>query len=539
MCQTAAPLQVKGSPADLFHRVYMAGLVALLQSLAQQYASHTISATAGFSSLALWRNRAHSVLSLTTRANTGVCSAADFSRRPAELARIFYNVVLGQLLSPENTGHPSTLVAHCHFRPGHSTPLHPVILYPTNKHMHASVDPLIPRVTAPFGAGYADLALALGGLAIGTGEFASMSILPVVADDLGTTLPQMSHMISAYALGVVVGAPLITIFLARMPRRLMLICLMLMFAGGNLLSAIAPNYGLLVVARFVAGIPHGAYFGVAALVAAALAEPDKRGQAVARVLMGLTVANIFGVPLATYIGQTLGWRSAFLLVAALGLLTMLMVRIFVPMVAAGDSSPRRELGVFRRLQVWLTLLMVAIGFGGMFAVYTFITPTLLEITKVSPLVISILLAIIGVGMTLGNLIGGWLADRSRLWTIFGVLLWNVAALAAFTYTSSNVWLTAINLFAIGAGIAVAPAVQTRLMDVAGDAQTVAAALNHSAFNIANALGAWAGGIAIAMGMGLRSTGWVGAMLACGGIVVLGISVLVENRSRNVGGAQPA
>ncbi|MGK5060625.1 MFS transporter [Janthinobacterium sp. LB2P49] len=405
--------------------------------------------------------------------------------------------------------------------------------------MHASVDPLIPRVTAPFGAAYADLALAIGGLAIGTGEFASMSILPVVADDLGTTLPQMSHMISAYALGVVIGAPLITIFLARMPRRLMLICLMLMFAGGNLLSAIAPNYGLLVVARFVAGIPHGAYFGVAALVAAALAEPDKRGQAVARVLMGLTVANIFGVPLATYIGQTLGWRSAFLLVAALGLLTMLMVRIFVPMVAAGDSSPRRELGVFRRLQVWLTLLMVAIGFGGMFAVYTFITPTLLEITKVSPLVISILLAIIGVGMTVGNLIGGWLADRSRLWTIFGVLLWNVAALAAFTYTSSNVWLTAINLFAIGAGIAVAPAVQTRLMDVAGDAQTVAAALNHSAFNIANALGAWAGGIAIAMGMGLRSTGWVGAMLACGGIVVLGISVLVENRSRNLGGAQPA
>jgi DHA1 family inner membrane transport protein len=366
-----------------------------------------------------------------------------------------------------------------------------------------------------------------------------MSILPVVANDLGTTLPEMSHMISAYALGVVVGAPLITIFLARMPRRLMLICLMLMFAGGNLLSAIAPNYGLLVVARFVAGIPHGAFFGVAALVAAAMAEPDRRGQAVARVLMGLTVANIFGVPLATYIGQTMGWRPAFLLVAALGLLTMLMMRIFVPKVAAGDSSPRRELGVFRRLQVWLTLLMVAIGFGGMFAVYTFITPTLTEITKVSPLVISILLAVIGIGMTIGNMIGGWLADRSRLWTIFGVLVWNVVALIAFSYTTTNVWLTAINLFAIGAGIAVAPAVQTRLMDVAGDAQTVAAALNHSAFNIANALGAYAGGIAIAMGAGLQSTGWVGALLACGGIVVLGISVMVENRSRNLAGVQPA
>ena len=394
-----------------------------------------------------------------------------------------------------------------------------------------------PRPAAP--VGLVHFALAVGGFAIGTTEFATMSLLPYFAKDLHISEPTAGHVISTYALGVVVGAPLITIFLARMPRRLMLICLMLMFAGGNLLSAIAPNYGLLVVARFVAGIPHGAFFGVAALVAAAMAEPDRRGQAVARVLMGLTVANIFGVPLATYIGQTMGWRPAFLLVAALGLLTMLMMRIFVPKVAAGDSSPRRELGVFRRLQVWLTLLMVAIGFGGMFAVYTFITPTLTEITKVSPLVISILLAVIGIGMTVGNMVGGWLADRSRLWTIFGVLVWNVVALIAFSYTTTNVWLTAINLFAIGAGIAVAPAVQTRLMDVAGDAQTVAAALNHSAFNIANALGAYAGGIAIAMGAGLQSTGWVGALLACGGIVVLGISVLVENRSRNLAGVQPA
>lgn len=449
------------------------------------------------------------MLSITSRCISIYVQRSIFKHGPARKGPIFYNIA--------------------------SFP--PFTFSLPHKNMHSSADQFIPRVTAPFGAGYADLALAIGGLAIGTGEFASMSILPVVADDLGTTLPQMSHMISAYALGVVVGAPLITIFLARMPRRLMLVCLMMMFAVGNLLSAIAPSYGMLIVARFVAGIPHGAFFGVAALVAAAMAEPDRRGQAVARVLMGLTVANIFGVPLATYIGQTLGWRAAFLLVAALGLLTMLMMRIFVPKVPAGNASPRRELGVFRRLQVWLTLLMVAVGFGGMFAVYTFITPTLLEVTKVTPLVVSLLLAVIGIGMTVGNMIGGWLADRSRLWTIFGVLVWNVAALTAFSFTTTNVWLTAINLFAIGAGIAVAPAVQTRLMDVAGDAQTVAAALNHSAFNIANALGAWAGGIAIAMGMGLHSTGWVGALLACGGIVVLGISVLVENRSAS--GVQPA
>jgi DHA1 family inner membrane transport protein len=183
--------------------------------------------------------------------------------------------------------------------------------------------------------------------------------------------------------------------------------------------------------------------------------------------------------------------------------------------------------------------MVAIGFGGMFSVYTYITPTLLEITKVTPWVISILLALIGIGMTIGNLIGGWLADRSRIWTIFGVLIWNALALAAFSYTSSNVWLAGINLFAIGAGIAVCPAVQTRLMDVAGDAQTVAAALNHSAFNIANAIGAWAGGMAIAMGWGLRATGWVGAILALGGIVVLAVSVAVERRDGGLGNAVPA
>lgn len=405
--------------------------------------------------------------------------------------------------------------------------------------MHTPVDSLSERVSAPYGAGLADLALAIGGLAIGTGEFASMSILPVVAGDIGASLPEMGHMISAYALGVVIGAPLITIFLARMPRRKMLILLMLMFAAGNLLSAMAPNYGMLLLARFAAGIPHGAFFGVAALVAAAMAAPEKRGQAVARIMMGLTVANIIGVPMATWLGQSLGWRAAFLAVGALGLLTMLMVRIYVPQIAAGNASPRRELGVFRRLQVWLTLLLVAIGFGGMFAVYTFITPTLLEITKVSPWLVGPMLALIGVGMTLGNYVGGWMADRSRLWTIFGMLIWNAIALAAFAYTSTNMWATAVNLFAIGCGIAICPAVQTRLMDVAGDAQTVAAALNHSAFNIANAIGAWTGGLAIAMGYGLRSTGTVGAILAIGGLLVLAISVTVERRDRSFGGALPA
>ncbi|AVR96085.1 MFS transporter [Pseudoduganella armeniaca] len=394
-------------------------------------------------------------------------------------------------------------------------------------------DPLLPTtlptIIAPRGAGLAELALAVGGLAIGTGEFASMSILPLVAHDLGTSLPAMGHMISAYALGVVVGAPLITIFLARMPRRLMLVCLMLMFAAGNFLGALAPTPGLLIAARFVAGIPHGAYFGVAALVAAALVTADKRAQAVSRVMLGLTVANIVGVPLATWLGQVLGWRSAFVIVGVLGLLTAALVTVFLPHIAAGNASPRGELGVFRRLQVWLTLLMVAIGFGGLFALYTYVTPTLQQITHASPLAIAVLLGLMGVGMTVGNLAGGWLADRSRTATICGVLVWNAAALACFSWTSAHLWLAGLNLFLIGTGIAVVPAVQTRLMDVAGDAQTVAAALNHSAFNIANALGAWVGGLAIAGGLGLTSTGPVGAVLALGGIAVLAVSLALERR----------
>ena len=387
-----------------------------------------------------------------------------------------------------------------------------------------------PLITAPHGAAMANLALAIGGLAIGTGEFASMTILPVVAGDLHTSLPDMGHMISAYALGVVFGAPLIAIFLARMPRKAMLMLLMSLYAVGNLLSAAAPGYNGLLLARFIAGIPHGAYFGVAALVAAAMAVPEKRAQAVSRVLLGLTIANIFGVPLATWLSQGFGWRSAFVVVGVLGVTTALMVGRYVPFMAAGDASPQRELGVFRSLQVWVTLLMVSIGFGGLFAIYTYVTPTLLEVTKVSPAMLPVLLGLMGVGMTVGNLVGGWLADRSRLWTIFGGLVWNVLALSAFYYSSAHLWTVALNLFAIGCGIAVCPAVQTRLMDVAGDAQTVAAALNHSAFNCANAAGAWCGGLAIAHGMSLQSTGPVGALLAMGGLAVLGVSVWLERRS---------
>ncbi|MHB8283600.1 MAG: MFS transporter [Caulobacteraceae bacterium] len=377
----------------------------------------------------------------------------------------------------------------------------------------------------------AEFALGVGGLALGTGEFASMGLLPYVAKGVHVSIPQMGHMISAYALGVVIGAPLITILLAKAPRRVMLIGLMVFFALGNLMSALAPTYGLMIAARFMAGLPHGAYFGVASLTAASLVPENRRAQAVGRVMLGLSVANVIGVPLATGLGQALGWRAAFVAVAGLGLLTAALVRLYTPMVAVADGAgAQRELGAFRRPQVWLTLGVVGVGFGGMFAIYSYITPTLTHVTGLPASAVPLLLSVIGLGMIAGSLIGGWFADRSLIGTIFGVLIWNALVLGGFMLAAHNVWAVTADLFLMGTGIAVVPALQTRLMDVAGDAQTVAAALNHSAFNIANAVGAWLGGLAIAAGLGWASTGGVGACLAFGGIVLMAVAVAVERRS---------
>ncbi len=389
-------------------------------------------------------------------------------------------------------------------------------------------------ISAPFGAGWAQVALAVGGLAIGTGEFASMGILPSVATDVGVSIPEAGHMISSYALGVVFGAPAITVALAKAPRRGLLVGLMAVFAVGNILSALATSYHGVVAARFIAGLPHGAYFGVAMLTAASLVPPHRRAQAAGNVLLGLSIANVVGVPFATWLGQTFGWRATFLAVAALALLTAAMVRAFTPVIIpAAGAGARRELGAFRLPQVWLTLGVAAIGFGGMFAVYSYVTPTLTEVTGVSLGMVPPMLSVLGLGMIVGNVIGGWLADRALKATLIGALVWNGVVLGAFAFTSGSAWLAAINLFLIGGCIAIGPALQTRLMDVAGEAQTLAAALNHSAFNMANALGAWLGGVAIAIGFGWTSPGIVGAALAAAGLVVLLISFRLEARERGV------
>lgn len=373
-------------------------------------------------------------------------------------------------------------------------------------------------------------ALAVGAFAIGTTEFASMSLLPFFARDLGIDAPTAGHAISAYALGVVTGAPVIAAFGARLPRRTLLIGLMVMFAIANALSAVSPNYYWLLLFRFLSGLPHGAYFGVAALVAANLVPFEKRTLAIAKVMSGLTVATVIGVPVANWMGQVLGWRSGFFVVAALAVATVTLVALYAPR-DAGDpkASPMRELTALGKSQVWLTLLTGAVGFGGMFAVYTYVASTMIEVTHVSETYVPLILVIFGIGLTLGNLVAAWAADRARNRTVIGVLLWSAVSLALFPLMAGNIWTLSLDIFLIGIGGGLGTPLQARLIDVAGEAQTLAAALHHSAFNFANALGPWLGGLSIAAGYGLVSTGWIGSGLALAGMLVFLVAIALERR----------
>ncbi len=375
------------------------------------------------------------------------------------------------------------------------------------------------------------LALGIGGFSIGTGEFVIMGLLPEVARDIAVSIPQAGHVISAYALGVVVGAPVLAVLAAGWPRRVLLVALMAFYALGNLASALAPGYGSLNLLRLVTGLPHGTYFGVAALVAAALAPPGRRAQAVGLVMLGLTSATLVGVPIAAALGQAFGWRAAFVFVGAVAVVAAVMVQRWLPdLPAPAGASPWRELGALRRGQVWLTLGIGAIGFGGMFAVFSYIKPTLTEVAGLPVAGVPFVLALFGLGMVAGNLIGSRLADRALMPTIGRLLVWSAVVLGGFVFAAHHVATAAVAVFLIGTVVAIGPALQIRLMDVAGDAQTLAAALNHSAFNAANALGAWLGGVAITAGLGWTSTGWVGVVLALGGLAVFALALVLDRRA---------
>nr|WP_277924439.1 MFS transporter [Sphingomonas sp. CROZ-RG-20F-R02-07] len=373
--------------------------------------------------------------------------------------------------------------------------------------------------------------MALGGFAIGTTEFATMSILPLFARDLHVDLPTGGQAISAYAIGVVVGAPLLAVGGARQSRRTMLIVLMGWVAIANLLSAAAPSFGWLLLFRFLSGLPHGAYFGLAALVAASLVEDDRRTVAVGRVMAGLTVATVVGVPAANLLAQLGGWRASFVVVAVLAVATVAAVWALVPRDRSRPDAPLlAELDALRNARVWLTLGIGAIGFGGMFAIYTYLVPTLTEVTCAPPLAVPFVLALFGVGMTLGNLLVPRLAGRRPMPAAGALLLWAVVTAALYPIAAQRLWSMTAIVVAIGLGGALGTLLQTRLMDVAGRAQGLAAALNHSAFNTANALGPWLGGLAISAGWGWTSTGWVGAGLALGGLAIWAVALAADRRS---------
>ncbi|PPF22296.1 MFS transporter [Rathayibacter rathayi] len=378
----------------------------------------------------------------------------------------------------------------------------------------------------------------MGGFGIGSTEFVAMGLLPQLAADLlpdvyaasqEQAVSQAGMLISAYALGVVVGAPTIAAAAARWPRKRLLLILLVAFTVGTIGSALLPSFPLVLAARFVAALPHGAYFGIASLVAADLMGPGNRGKGVAFVLSGLTIANVLGVPAITWVGQAAGWRSAYLVVAALFALTVVAVQLLVPAQPGNPAATvRNELRAFGRLQVWMTLLVGAIGFGGLFAMYSYISPLATEVTGLPLGAVPWILVVIGLGMTVGNLVGGWAADRDvrRALVVFyagvGVSLIGLALSA-----SSVVGLVVFAFLAAGFSAAASPAIQTRLMDVARDSQTIAAALNHSALNIGNSIGAALGGLTIAVGLGYLSSIWVGVGLTAAGIALALTSIAID------------
>lgn len=375
-----------------------------------------------------------------------------------------------------------------------------------------------PLVTSKSAVVKMEAAMALGSFAIGTGEFAIMGLMPDIASNLQLSEPQVGHAISAYALGVMVGAPTLAILGAKLLRKHMLLLLMALYALGNLATAFAPSFSGLIAFRFISGLPHGAYFGIAAVVASSMVPSNQRAGAVARVMMGLTLAMLLGNPIATCLGQFFGWRSAFLLVGAIALCTIGLVWRFVPQRHdEARSDPRKELQAFRLPQVWMALAIASIGFAGMFCVFSYLAPTILEVTKASPQWIPVGLAAFGVGGIIGNIAGGKLFDRLQFRAVGLVLVWSIAVLALFPFAASSQWGILLSIGLVGTMVALAAPLQIRLMDIAHEAPSLAAASNHAAFNLANALGPWFGGMAIAAGYGWTSTGYIGAATALAGL----------------------
>lgn len=376
------------------------------------------------------------------------------------------------------------------------------------------------------------LALALGAFAIGTTEFVIMGLLPDVATDFGVSIPTAGWLVTGYALGVLIGAPLLTILGTKISRKRMLMALMGIFVVGNLLTAMAPTFEVMLAGRLVASFAHGTFFGIGSVVAASVVAPDKQARAIATMFTGITLANLVGVPLGTFVGQAIGWRTTFVLVAGLGVIAMIGVAALVPFAPrSGNVRVRHELAAFRNVQVILAMLMTVLGFGGVFATITYVAPMMTEVAGYSDGAITWLLVLFGVGMVAGNQIAARYADRALMPLLFVSFIGLATVLALMTFASHDKVLSAIGLTLIGIfGFATVSPLQKRVLDQASGAPTLAAAVNTGAFNLGNALAAWLGGIVISAGLGYTAPNWVGALLVGAALIVALLSAALERRT---------
>lgn len=380
------------------------------------------------------------------------------------------------------------------------------------------------------------LALAIGAFGIGTTEFAVMGLLPDMAAGFGVSIPLAGYATTLYALGVVVGAPLMTALGTRFTRKQMLTLLMGLFIVGNLLTGLAPGFGVLLAGRIVAAFTHGAFFGIGALVAADLVAPQKRATAISLMFSGLTVANVVGVPAGTMLSQQFGWRTTFYAIAALGVIALLGVVKLVPAQRTKAAAPLgSELAVFRNPQVGLAMLMTILGFGGVFAAITYLASMMTQVTGFAPSSVIWLTAAFGLGMVGGNLISGRFTDRAMMPMLYVSLTGLALVLAAFTFTAHNKLAATLTIVLIGFfGFATVPPLQKRVMDQAASAPTLASAGNIAAFNFGNALAAWLGGIVISAGLGFTAPNWVGALMTVAALGVAVVAAALERRSAGHG-----
>ncbi len=386
------------------------------------------------------------------------------------------------------------------------------------------------------------IALALGGFGIGLTEFVIAGLLPEIADTFAVSEPTAGWLITGYALAVAIGAVVLTAAVTRFDRRHVLLGLIVLFIAGNLLSAVAPTYGVLLAGRVLAALCHGAFFGIGSVVAASLVEPARKARAIAMMFAGLTIANVLGVPLGTLLGQHLGWRSTFWAITAVGVLAFAGVAALVRVPETATTAPRlaHELRAFREPQVWFSLALTVLGFGGMFGAFSYIAYTLTDLSGFAESTVPWLLVLFGVGLFVGNYLGGKAADRSITGTLAVVLVGLTVIMGVFAATASSKPMAVASLVLMGMfGFATAPSLQMRVMSFAESAPTLASGANIAAFNVGNAFGAWVGGLTIGAALGYAAPIGAGALITLASVGVLALATVAARRSDRVAEREPA